>query len=152
MVAEHSRSSGTLCQLLWRHPSLSNLLGMLGPPKFDRAMGDRRAGPPPLPPSVTLVPRERTQDIPGTGSSSGPLRLTPGPCACLPPDLTDDPKVARIVPSTDKGHVFMYTNTRIMSIQERGNLPITAFPDFDLQPGKPSNECLSIKLPRTNLD
>jgi hypothetical protein len=39
-----------------------------------------------------------------------------------------------------------------MSIQELGHLPITALPDFDIQPGKPSNECISIKLPRTNLD
>ena len=30
VVIEHSRSSGTLCQLLRRHHSLSNLLGMFG--------------------------------------------------------------------------------------------------------------------------
>ena len=39
-----------------------------------------------------------------------------------------------------------------MSIQERGHLPSTALPDFDIQLGKPSDECLSIKLQRTNLD
>ena len=69
----------------------------------------------------------------------------------LPPDLAEDPKVARIVPSTYKGYVIMYTSTNIMPIQERGHLPSTALPDLDLQPGKPSNECLPIKLPRTNL-
>jgi len=99
---------------------------MLGLPKFDPALGDRLAGPPPVPPPllysepgqalrrwdpeqqafvtnclpVTLVPRERTQDSPGAGSSSGPLRLTLGPCASLPLDLVEDPKVAHIVPST----------------------------------------------------
>ena len=46
----------------------------------------------------------------------------------------------------------MYTNTKTMSLQERGDLPTTALPDFDLQPGKPRNECLSIRLPRCNLD
>ena len=116
VVTELSRSSSTLCQLIWRHPSLSNLLGMVGPPKFDPAMGDRRAGPPPLlysepgqesrrwgpeqqafvlnVPIVTIFPRERTQYSPGTGSSSGPLRLSLGPCASLSPDLIEDPKVA----------------------------------------------------------
>ena len=111
-------------------------------------MGDRM-GPPP---TLRLVPRERTQFSLGAASSSGPVRLTLGPCASLPPDLTEDPKVARIVCSTYKGHVIMYTNTNIMPIQESGHIPITALPDFDLQPGKPSDECLSIKLPRTNLD
>ena len=37
-------------------------------------------------------------------------------------------------------------------MQECGDLPTTALPDFDLQPGKPRNECLCIKLPRTNSD
>ena len=35
-----------------------------------------------------------------------------------------------------------------MSIQ----VPITALPEFDLQLGKPSCQCLFIKRPRTNLD
>ena len=39
-----------------------------------------------------------------------------------------------------------------MFLQERGHIPITALPDFDIQPGKPSDERLSIKLPRTNFD
>ena len=99
---------------------------------------------------MTLVPRERTQDSPGAGSSSGPLRLTRGPCASLPPDLVEDPKVAHTVPSTYKYYVIMYMHTRAMSTQER--VPITALPDLALQPGKPRGQCLSIKLPRANLD
>jgi len=125
---------------------------MLGPPKFDPTMGDRLAGPPPLPPSVTLVPRERTQVSPGTGSSARPLRLTLGPCASLPPDLMEDPMVARLVSSADKGYVIMYTRAKTMSIPECETLPITTLPDFDIKPGKPRDKCLSIKLPRTNLD
>ena len=80
---------------------LSYLLGTLGPPRFDPAMGDRMGGPPP---TLRIVPRERTQDSLGVGLSSSPVRLTqrlaPGPCASLTPDLTDDPKAAQIVPST----------------------------------------------------
>ena len=97
VATEHYRSSGALCQLPWRNPSLNYLLGMPGPPRFDPAMGDRRAGPPP---SINLVPRERTQDSPGASASTIPVRLSPGPCATLPPDVTEDPKVARLVPST----------------------------------------------------
>ena len=113
---------------------------MPGPPMFDPAMGDRMGGPPP---TLRLVLRERTQDTPGAGSSSGPVRLTPllppGPCASLPPDLTDDPKVAQIVPSTYTGHVVMYTNNKVMTIKERENLPRTACPFlFELQLGEPS--------------
>jgi len=68
------------------HPSLNYLLGMPGPPMFDPAMGGRVGGPPP---TLRLAPRERSQDTPGAGSSSGPVRVTPrlapGPCASLPP-------------------------------------------------------------------
>ena len=46
----------------------------------------------------------------------------------------------------------MYTKTTIMSIKERNNLPSTALPAFGLQPGEPSDLCVSIKLPRTILD
>ncbi len=38
-----------------------------------------------------------------------------------------------------------------MSIKERNNLPSTALPELDLQPGVPDT-FLSVKLPRTNLD
>ena len=72
-------------------------------------MGGRSSGPLP---SIKLVPRERTQDSPGAGSSSGPARLSLGPCVTLPPDLTEDPKVAQIVPSTYTRHVVMDTNTK----------------------------------------
>ena len=77
---------------------------MPGPPKFDPTMGDRVAGPPL---TLNLVPRERTQESPGAGSSAGPLRLTLGPCASLPPNLTADPKVARIVSSTYNGACYL---------------------------------------------
>ena len=46
----------------------------------------------------------------------------------------------------------MYTNTKTMSLQERGDIPITALQYVYLHPGKPRNECLSTKLPRANLD
>ena len=80
------------------------------------------------------------------------MRLSPCPCATLQPDLTAYPKVAQIVPSTYNGHVIMYTKTNIMSIKERNNIPSTALPAFDLQPGEPSDLCVSIKLPRTYLE
>ena len=96
---------------------------MPGPPRFDPALGGRRGGPPP---ALRIVPRERTQDTLGSGSNSGParptLRLSPGPCASLPLDLTDDPKVAQIVPSAYTGHVTMYTNTKVVTIKERSDL------------------------------
>ena len=112
-------------------------------------MGDRVGGPPP---TLSLGPREWTKYTPGAGSGSGPVRLAPGPYASLPPDLTDDPKVAQIVSSTYTGHVIMYTNNKVMTIKERSNLPSTACPSFELQLGEPSELCVSIKLPRTNLD
>ena len=102
------------CQLLWRNPSLSDLLGMPGPPNFDESKGDRRTD---TPLTLSLVPRERTHESCGAGSSSGPVRLTPGPCASLPLDLAEDPLVAKIVPSVYNGHVIMYTKTKVMPIQ-----------------------------------
>ena len=47
---------------------------MLGPSRLDPAMGNRMGGPPP---TLRLVPRERTQDTAGGGSSCGPVRLAP---------------------------------------------------------------------------
>ena len=67
---------------------------MLGPPRFDPVVGDRKGGPPP---TLSLVPRERTQDTLGASSSTaGLVRLTPGPgpCASLSLDLTAGPRVA----------------------------------------------------------
>jgi len=52
------------------------------------------------PPMRRVLFRSRTQDSLGTVSGSGPLRLALGPCASLPPDLMEDPTVARIVSST----------------------------------------------------
>ena len=46
----------------------------------------------------------------------------------------------------------MYTKTNVMSIKERNNVPSTALPACDLQLGEPSESCVSIKLPRANLD
>ena len=88
------------------NPSLSDLLGMLGPPRFDESKGDRRTD---TPLTLSLVPRERTHESPGAGSSSGPVRVTPGPCATLPTDLTEDPLVARIVPTMYNGHDITQT-------------------------------------------
>ena len=36
--------------------------------------------------------------------------------------MTDDPQVAQIVPSTYIGHVIMYTNNKVMTIEERENI------------------------------
>ena len=89
---------------------------MPGPPKFDESKGDRRTD---TPLTLSLVPRERTHECPGAGSSSGPVRLTPGPCATLPTGLTEDSLGARIVPSRYNGHVVMYTDNKVMTVQER---------------------------------
>jgi hypothetical protein len=128
-----------LCQLCLIYPSLSKLLVTTGPQMFDPAMGDRTGGPPP---TISLVPRERTRDTFGAGSSSGPARLTPrsspGQCASLPLGLTDDPKVAQIVPSAYIGHVTMFTNNKVMTIKELSYFPSMACPSFELQLGEPS--------------
>ena len=107
---------------------------MLGPPKFDESKGDRRTD---TPLTLSLVPRERTHESLGVGSSSGPVRLTPGPCATLPTDLTEDPLVARIVPTMYNGHVIMYTANKVMTVKERNALIGTALPELELQPGVP---------------
>ena len=39
-----------------------------------------------------------------------------------------------------------------MSIKELGVLPSTALLAYGLQTGEPENLCVSVKLPRTNLD
>ena len=108
---------------------------MPGPPKFDESLGDRRRD---TPLALNLVLRERTHELLGAGSSFGPVQLSPCPCVSLPLDLTEDPLVARIVPSVYNGHVNMYSNTKVMSIRERSNLSSTALPDFELQPGLPN--------------
>ena len=87
---------------------------MPGPPKFDESKGDQRTD---TSLTLSLVPRERTHESPGAGSSAGPVRLTPGPCATLPTDLTEDPLVARIVPNKYNGHVIMYTDNKVMTVQ-----------------------------------
>jgi len=105
---------------------------MHGPPKFDESKGDRRSD---TPLTLNLVPRERTHESLGAGSSSGPVRLTPGPCATLPTDLTEDPLVARIVPSMYNGHVIMYTTNKVMTVKERNSLIGTALPELEAAPG-----------------
>ena len=109
---------------------------MLGPPKFDESKGDRRTD---TSLTLSLVPRERTQESPGAGSSSGPVRLTPGPCATLPTGLIEDPLVARIVPTRYNGHVVMYTDNKVMTVQDRHSLISTSLPDLELQPGIPDS-------------
>ena len=79
------------------------------------------------------------------------MRLTPGPCASLPTDLTEDPLVARIVPTKYNGHAIMYTDNKVMTVQERNSLINTSLPDLELQPGIPDS-FISVKLPRTNID
>ena len=102
--------------------------------KFNESLVDKRRD---TPLALNLVPRERTHEPYGAGSSSGPVRLTPSPCASLSLDLAEDPLVAKVVPSVYNGHVIMYTKTKVMSIRERSNMSSTALPDFDLQPGLP---------------
>ena len=120
---------------------------MLGPPKFDESKGDRRTDPSL---QLSLVPREQTHETLGVAASSGPVRLTPGPCA-TPTGLTADPLVARIVPSRYNGHVIMYTDNKVMTAQERNALISTSLPDLELQPGNPDSS-ISVKLPRTSID
>ena len=103
---------------------------MLGPPRFDVALGDRRTD---TPLTLNLVLREQTQESSGAASSSGPVRLTPGPCATLPLGLTEDPFVARIVPTRYNGHVIMYTDSKVMTVQERNALISTSLPDLEAQ-------------------
>ena len=105
----------SLCQRFARHP------------KFDESKGYRRTD---TPLALSLVPRERTHESLGVGSSSGPVRLTPGLGATLPTDLTDDPLVAQIVPTMYNGHVIMYTDNQVMMVKERNALLSTALLEF----------------------
>ena len=69
----------------------------------------------------------------------------------LPTSLIEDPLVARIVPARYNGHVIMYTDNKVMTVQERNALISTSLPDLELQPGNPDS-FISVKLPRTNID
>ena len=102
---------------------------MPNPPTFDPSLGD------------AVVPRER-RETPGTSSSSGLVRLTPGPGASLPRDLTEDPTVAHIADSDSSGYVIMYSNDRVATMQDRSIWPRTGrvvCPHFELQPGIPQD-------------
>jgi hypothetical protein len=44
----------------------------------------------------------------------------------------------------------MYTDNKVMTVQERNALISTALPDLELQLGIPDN-FISVKLPRTNI-
>ena len=107
-------------------------------------------GPPPFEAS-----RERKQDTHGTASSSSDLvRLPPGPGASLPQDLAEDPSVAHTSASYYTGDVVMYSEDRTMTINDRNNLyqvKKVACPRFELQPGVPSDRCVSIHFPRTTI-
>ena len=83
------------------------------------------------------------------------LRLTLGPGASLPPDLTEDPRVAHILDPNDKGYVVMDAANQRMTLQERSDhyqVEKAPCPHFELQLSHPSDRFLSIHLPRTNLD
>ena len=84
---------------------------MPNPPTFDPSLGD------------TVVPRERRYASPGTSSSSGLVRLTPGPGASLPRYLTEDPTVAHITVSDSSGYVIMYSTDRVATTRDRSNWP-----------------------------
>ena len=123
---------------------------MPGPPQFDSPIGDggslsqcRGCG----------APREQRQDTYGTSSSSaGPLRLTLGPGASLPPDLSEEPKVAHIPASNCTGYVVMFSANRTMILQDRSdNYQVQKIPcpQIELQLGSPPERCLAIHVPRT---
>ena len=77
---------------------------------FDASLGDAR------------VPRERRQDTHGTSSSSsGLVRLTPGPGAALPQDRVEDPFVAHIPDSNYTGYVVMYATDSAMTMNDRSS-------------------------------
>ena len=124
---------------------------MLGPPRFNPTPGDRVEGPTP---AVSFVPREGTQDTPGaSGSNAGPARLTPGPGASLPLDLTAEPTVAHIPVTTYTGHVVMYSSDRKITIRDRSdNIQKVSCPLFVLQHGSLPDECASAHFPRTSCD
>ena len=115
---------------------------MPAPPTFDPALGD------------TVLPRERS-DAPGPSSSSGPMHLPPGPSASPSRDPKEESTIAHIPDASASSYVIMYAPTRTMTIIGRKTWPRTrreVCPHFELQPEIPSDTCLSVHLPRTNLD
>ena len=57
--------------------------------------------------------------------------------------------------SDDSGYVIMYSPNRTMTMHDRSVWPSTGrvvCPDFELQSGIPPDRCISVHLPRTNLD
>ena len=132
MGSQHIWPSSTFRELLRRSTSFFGSLVMPSPPSFDPTRGD------------TVVPRERSA-TPGASSSSGPVRLTPGPGASLPTDLTEEPTVAHIPDSDDSGYVIMYVPNRTMTMDDRSVWPSTGrvvCPHFALQPGIPPDRCI----------
>ena len=66
------------------------------------------------------APRERRKGTQGTSNSStGPLRLTPGPGASLCQDLTENPNMAHIPASNYTGYVVTYSTGGAMLINEQ---------------------------------
>ena len=119
VVTKLFRPSITVCQLPRRSTSPINLLGMLGPPRFYVARGDRVGE---STPTISLVPREWTPDTLGASSSAGgPVRLSPGPGASLPLAIEYDHSVAHIPDSSYTGHVIMYSSHSKMIIMERAD-------------------------------
>ena len=114
---------------------------MPGPPSFDSSQGD------------TVVPRERSD--PGASSTAALVRLSPGPGAAPLRTLTEEPTVAHVPESDDTGYMVMYSSGRTLTVDDRSAWPRTGrvvCPHFELQPGIPADRCLSIHLPRTDLD
>ena len=102
-----------------------------------------------------MVPHERRYETPGTNSSSGLVRLTPGPNASLARDLAENHTVAHITVSDASGYVIVYSDDRIATMQDRSIWPRNGravCPHFELQPGVPSDRRISVHLPRTSLD
>ena len=102
----------------------------------------------------TVVPRERS-GTPGASSFVGIAHLTLGPGASPPRDLREEPTVAHILHGDDSGHVIVYSPTRAMTIGDRSAWPRTGqvvCPQFRLQPGIPSDSCISVRSPGTNVD
>ena len=85
---------------------------MPGPPTFDSTRGD------------TVVPREQSA-TPGATSSSGPVRLTPGPGASRPRDLAEESTIAHIPDADDPSYVIIYSHGRVMTMNDRSVWPST---------------------------
>ena len=119
---------------------------MPGPPPFDASQCD-------FDPRWS-VPRERRQDFASaTGYSSRPIRLTPGPCASLSPDIDEDPTVAHIPNSHTTEHVIMYSKDRTMTLEERADNfePKVPCPHSELKRDPSTDWQVHVHLPRTNL-